>query len=443
MSASSAAVQIGRKLEAIAGAPYVCDDPARLTPFPIDGVRPSAWVTPGSAEELAAVVRLANQHKLSVVPAGGFTQQSFGNKPEPIDIMVRTDRLNQMLHYDPGDLTIGVGAGMKVAEVQQTVSGDRLMFPFDVPRPQLATVGGSLATSSFGPMKHGFGGVREYCIGVTFVTGDGQIAKAGGRVVKNVAGYDLMKLMIGSHGTIGVLVSANFKLFPAPRRTRTFIADFESLDHALAFRDSVQNSPLSPICLELISPRAHAYIDPEGDECWTVAVRASGSDVVLQRYRRELGQGVTRELNGEDESIFWRVVQDFSETVRGQHQNAMTLWLHLPPASVSAALGTAEKVAVDHNFLFTCVGRAGVASLVLSLMPLAVDPPSVMQFANAVSALRGALPRDCAAIVARCPQEAKEYVSVWDTSMCDLESMRAIKTALDPNGILNCGRFIV
>lgn len=442
MSAPSTGLDLARELAAICGSEHVCDDHALLTPFAIDGIRPAISVRPESAEEISAILKLANSHALTVVPAGGFTQQSFGNTPEQVDILLRTDRLNQIAHYDPGDLTIGVAAGMRVVEVKNNVAADGLMLPLDVPQVQNATIGGLLATASFGPLKHGFGSARDFCIGISFVTGDGIVVKAGGRVVKNVAGYDLMKLLIGSHGTLGVILSANFKLFPAPRQSRTFLAEFASLDDTLRFRDKVFNSPLSPICLELISPYAQRYLGADSTEDWTIAIRTSGSDAVQARYRSELRAAVCHEIDGDDESLFWRMVQDFSETVHGQHMNTLTMWLHMPPSFVKETLASAEKIATDNNFLLTTVGTPCTASFVLCLVPLLVDPPSAMQFANAISAIRGALPPDSAAIVTKCPREVKAHIDVWGSSSNDLNAMRTVKGALDPKGILNRGRFL-
>ena len=442
MTTTSAASQLGPALIEIVGADHVCIDSSVLTPFSVDGVRPEASVTPASPEEVAAVLRYANEHKLSVVPCGGFTSQSLGGLPAPIDILLRTDRLNQVLHYDPGDLTIGAMAGMRVAEVQRRVSENKLMLPLDAPRPSQATIGGSLATAAAGPLKHAYGGVREYCIGVTFVTGDGRIAKAGGRVVKNVAGYDLMKLLIGSQGTLGVIVSANFKLFPAPRQTRTFLASFSTLEDALTFRRFIQRSPLSPMCMEIFSPLAKSYLAAGNQECWTIAVRAGGSDAVLSRYRRELGGAVSRELDSNEENELWSSVQDFTSSVVAKHHNALSVAVHVTPSDAAVALKAAQAIAGDHNLLFACVGRIGITDLDVSLIPIAVDPPSVMQYANAVSALRGFLPRDSAAIVQRCPREVKEHVNVWGSSTNDLDAMRDVKRALDPNDVLNRGRFL-
>lgn len=443
MTAGTTALQLGQPLRSIVGVDQVCDDPSLLTPFALEGSRPAVSVSPATAEEISAILRFSNEHHLHVVPCGGFTNQGLGSLPKAIDILLRTERLNQTLHYDPGDLTIGVSAGVKVAAVQHMTSDDNLILPLDGPRATQATIGGALATASFGPLKHGFGGSREFCIGVSFVTGDGRIAKAGGRVVKNVAGYDLMKLMIGSNGTLGVIVSANFKLFPAPRHTCTFIADFANLEEALSFRRSIQRSPLSPMCLEIISPMAHSYLSETGTGNWAIAVRAGGSDSVLSRYRRELGTAIARELDGEREATYWRTIQDFLATIQGQHHNALILVAHLPNSEVRDALTRAEQIGTENNFLFAAVGRAALASLVLAFIPISVDPPSVTQYASAVSQVRASLPRDSACVVLRCPPEAKHHLDVWGASTNDLAAMRTVKRVLDPNGILNRGRFLV
>ena len=158
--ASAATVQLGRELASIVGDAYACQDAGPLTGFAIDGVRPGMWVLPGSVEEIAAVVRIANERRASVSVAGGFTKQAMGNVPEKVDILLRTDRLNRVLHFDPGDLTVGVEAGCRLGDVQKRVAKNALLLPLDPAKAQQATIGGVMATASFGPLKHGFGGVR-------------------------------------------------------------------------------------------------------------------------------------------------------------------------------------------------------------------------------------------------------------------------------------------
>ncbi len=460
MSTVAATAAIERDLASIAGEAWVSPGNSEaLSINDINGIRPAWSVAPGSAEEVAAIVSMASERDLVVAPAGGFTKQQIGGIPERIDILLRTERLNHVEHYDPGDLTIGVGAGIRFAEMQRTLVEHQQWIPLDAPLNS-ATVGGLLATASFGPLKSGFGGLRDFCIGVQFVTTDGKIAKGGGRVVKNVAGYDLMKLLIGSYGSLAVITKVNFKVFPKPGQTRTFVCSFPSLQPALAFRDWVLKSPLTPICLEIISPQAPEYLshpptprDPDEyapsqpvgppSSDWHVALRATGSDNVLGRYRRELGDRVSRELEGSDEEQYWSWVSHFEYSILGRHRNALVIYVHVSIQNAGPAIQALERVAPDYNFVPAMLGRAVSGNLIMGFIPLAVGPPSAMEYANCASALRSLLPAGSSAVVRHCPKEAKGHFDVWGSSPSDLTMMRAVKQAMDPRKILNRGRFIV
>lgn len=426
----------------------------------INGVIPASSVSPASAEEISAILRLANERNLVVAPAGGCTRQQMGGIPERIDILLSTERLNQMRQYDPGDLTVGVNAGICLADLQSVLGEHHQWIPYDPPQAKIASIGGLLATAAFGPLKSGFGGLRDFCIGIQFVTGEGAIAKGGGNVVKNVAGYDLMKLMIGSYGSLAVITGANFKVFPRPRQTRTFICSLPSLGEAIAFRNQVLRSPLTPMCLDLISPRALEYLcdppvahDPDDyapakplsslSAEWQIAVRASGSDNVLARCRRELGAPVIRDLEGAAQDQFWSWVSNFEDSILQRHRNAMIVYSHATIQDVEAVAQALERSAPDYNFLPAMLGRAATGNLVLGFLPLPVDPPAAMQYANCASAFRALLPPGCSAIVAQCPKEAKAHFDVWGSTPTDLELMRGVKYALDPKRILNRGRYIV
>ncbi|MFB3915466.1 MAG: FAD-binding oxidoreductase [Terriglobales bacterium] len=429
---------LARELEAIAGADRVHPDAAQ---FAVDGITPALAVSPGSVQEVAAILRIAAQRQLIVVPAGGFTQQGIGRTPERIDILLDMRRMNAIEHYDPGDLTMGVQAGAALEQVQNTVAEHGQLLPLDPARADVATIGGALATAVHGPLKFAFGGVREFCIGVQFVTADGKIGKGGGRVVKNVAGYDLMKLMIGSFGTLGVITSANFKVFPRPRQTRTFLSEFSSLQKALAFRDGILRSPLQPMALEIMSPIAEMHLGAMLDGAyWRVLLRAGGSDAVLNRYRAELGSAVARELQGDQEAQLWWAVSNFSETVVANFPGAMLMDLSVPINSVGAALSAAESSAVRNGCTFAAVGRS-IGSLVLAFVPLANS--RACNYAAVAAGVRAALPRDASAVISRCPRVAKSKLDVWGSTPTDLETMRIIKRALDPQDILNRGRFLL
>jgi len=425
------------------GEPHVQYDLAGLSAFAVDGVTPSAVVAPGSAEEVAAVLRLCSARGWITVPAGACNEQAVGFTPERVDVLLSTARLRGIEHYDPGDLTIGMRAGTSLREVFAAVAERRQLFPLDPAQAPQRTLGGAMAAAASGPLKHGYGGLREFCIGVKFVTGDGKLGRGGGRVVKNVAGYDLMKLMIRSWGTLGVIVSASFKLFPRPRQTRTFICDFLLSGGAIQFRDRLMRSPLPFMAADVLSPRASEYVPGMQSQNWRLLLRAAGSDAVLARYRNELGHYIVGDFEGEEETRLWADMADFSTAVLQRHRNAMLLQVSAPPESLGTVMSASERAGLENNLLPALLGRCMAGSLVLAFIPLAVDPPAAVQYVNAASALRAGLARDSSAIVTRCPAEAKRHFNVWGDSPTDRELMRTVKQALDPAGILNRGRYLL
>jgi glycolate oxidase FAD binding subunit len=435
-----------------------------------DAVREAArlHVAPGTPQEVAEVLKFANTKRLVVVANGGGTKQAMGAGPARVDIVLETRRLRSLLFYDPGDLTIGLGSGCTIGFAQETVAANRQLLPLDSELGTHATVGGVLATGAHGPLKHGFGGVREFCIGVEFATTDGKVVKGGGRVVKNVAGYDLMKLMIGSMGTLGVITSANFKLFPAPRSTRTFIAEFATVGEAMGFRDRVVRSPLQPLALDLVSPNMF------GDASWRVLLRAGGSEAVLARYARELGSAATTTMEGNAETGLWRSISDFPATMG--ERGAMVVNVVSPMQPVAGIVEAAARAAQENGLELSVAGRAIGAMysafqethicqnredvghpqpLVTQAMPAGETSPQQAQpqhlpgtllpaararFAAALASVRHVVPRGSSAVVVG--KQAGLDVDCWGASPTDLEAQRMIKRALDPEDILNRGRFL-
>lgn len=414
------------ELAAIVGEAHVVEAPAQLSAFGIDGVTAAVSVTPGSVEEVAAVLTYAHDRDLVVAPAGGFVHQEIGRTPQQIDILLRLERLNAIEHYDPGDLTIGVGAGATIGEIAAMLRDQGQILPIETPHSDRVTIGGAMAVAEHGPLKHFYGGIREFCLGVRYVTGDGKAAKAGARVVKNVAGFDVMKLLIGSFGSLAVITSASFKLFPSPAVTRTFLCQFAKLEEAIGFRDAVVNSPLSPMCLEVLSPRAY------DKNAWTIAVRGGGSERVLARYQTELGSGVSKALDGFDEQKFWNDAQQLGQ------ESPVLLSVSVPPSLAGPALIAAERISAEHHLGFTAWGRAAIGSLLF-----AFDGGMAENYVAAVATLRSKLARDSSAVVTRCPAALKNSINVWGASPTHLDSMATAKRALNPKDTLNRGRFLL
>jgi glycolate oxidase FAD binding subunit len=439
VSATGISLDVTRELRAICGEEHVTEDASVVGHSPLDGEHPIVVVNPGSAEEVAAVLQFANARGLSVKPEGGLTTERFIVRA---DMVLRTSRLTHVEHYDHADLTVGVGAGMTVAQLNAMVGADRLLFACDPPQPERATVGGVLATASHGPLRHGYGGLRDFCIGIRFVTGDGRRAKGGGRVVKNVAGYDLMKLLIGSYGTLAVITSASFKLFPAPRKTRTFLTEFGTPAEALRFRDLVLRSPLAPMCLELVSPGARKLMRPEmASDAWVICVRAAGSDAVLARYRKELGLAITRELEGEDERKMWRAIENFphASDQGPPAEQAMPfqsrVHISVPPSDVLRVIEILETAKLRDVVSVGIVGRIGLGHLLVTWWPIKPDDTWALYAMIVVEELKASMG---SGVNTKLDHGA---MRPWPVSPPTLESMRAVKRALDPNDVLR-GREI-
>jgi FAD/FMN-containing dehydrogenase len=222
-----------------------------------------------------------------------------------------------------------------------------------------------------------------------------------------------MKLLIGSYGTLAVITSASFKLFPAPRQTRSFLAEFATWQEALKFRDQVVSSPLSPMCLEMVSPNARRMMRPEmADNAWVICVRAAGSDAVLNRYRKELGSAVTREVDGDGERQMWNAVEQFPFGPSADAQVYRTCSLFTPPAELGETLQTAQDFPG-----VACIGRVGLGHLLIAM------PANDDQDVRALGSLKNRLPISV------------QVAGDW-SPLDSLPSMRAVKHALDPNDVL-------
>lgn len=237
-------------------------------------------LTPASPAELADALATAAGQGRTIALGGNFTKM----RPEA-DTVVSTRALNRVLIFEPKDLTISVEAGLPYAELSRLLDENRMMVPLDPPLAASATVGGVVASNRPGPRRRLYGTARDLVIGMSFATLDGKIATTGGMVVKNVAGLDMGKLLIGSRGTLAAIASVNFKLTPKPPESRTFLFQSDSLHGAVARRDAILTGPLQPAAIDLLSPAVARVCGLDG---WCLLLDAGGSPAVLDRYAREL-----------------------------------------------------------------------------------------------------------------------------------------------------------
>jgi len=220
-----------------------------LTP---DSLPPACVIYPKSIDELSKAIALAYEHRLRVLPCGNATKLDWGGLVSRADVVISTAKLNQVIEHCVGDLTVTVQAGVKYQDLQAILAKEGQFLALDPPYETDATIGGILATGSAGSLRHRYNSVRDMCLGIEFVRSDGEVVKAGGRVVKNVAGYDLMKLLTGSYGTLGIASTITFRLYPLPEFTQ--IALVTGTACAIAqLQQQISKSVLTPTACDLLS----------------------------------------------------------------------------------------------------------------------------------------------------------------------------------------------
>jgi glycolate oxidase FAD binding subunit len=276
-------------------------------PAPVENEEDMLALTPTSAEEVAFALAEAARSGRTITLAGNNSKRLMAGPVRRADVSIATSRLRRVVRYEPEDLTISVEAGMPFSELQTLLARRGQMIALDPPFAEESTIGGVIAANMSGPMRRRFGTGRDLVIGMTFATLEGKLASSGGMVVKNVAGLDMAKIMIGSLGTLAAITSINFRLHPLPDAFRTFLFAFSDLDSCMQRRGELLRSQLQPLSMDVLSPAAAARLNQRG---YILAIRAGGSQAVLGRYQHELSDGEV--LSGDDDALFWRRVREFT-----------------------------------------------------------------------------------------------------------------------------------
>jgi glycolate oxidase FAD binding subunit len=247
-------VSIAHELATIVGEDNVI--PGDGSEVALDGRKPAVIVRPATSEEVAAIVAWARTTDHALIVSGQGTRLAMGNPPERCDVLLSLARMNRILDYEPPDLTARVEAGCTLMTFNRTAQSHRQWLPLDPPGSDQATLGGIVATDDFGPLRYAYGRPRDYVIGIEVVEGTGRLIKSGGRVVKNVTGYDLNKLFVGSYGTLGVIVRINLKLRPRPDGDATVLVSKASTDALSACARALLSSELMPVAVVLVNSGA-------------------------------------------------------------------------------------------------------------------------------------------------------------------------------------------
>lgn len=460
---SGGAEKLLESLAGICGAENVSGDPTELTGYAIDPAIPRAIARPGSEEEVAEIVKLCAAEKAGLVPAGAGTKLRMGPDPVRYDVTLATTRLDRVHSYDPGDLTVSVGAGARLADIETLLEKNHQLLPLAVPYRHRATLGGTVASGVDSALRQMHGSARDFLLGCEFVTGDGTRAKSGGKVVKNVAGYDLHKLFIGTLGTLGVLTRLNFRTFPLPETRRGFLAVFDGPGGALDMIGRIRHSALRLSSLEILDPplaarfaQATPSTDPGLAPCewlpttgWVVAAGVSGSGNVQERYANDLGRmasaaGATETMTvGEDRrAALWGLVREAIPLFLEASPAATIVKVSVAPSRMREIFDAVRRSAEGRGIPISILAR-GAGMVYAALLPDTADEGAFAQLAAAAGELtEAAAAARGYSTVAWSPAEVKKRSPVWGKERPDWEMMRKVKQVFDPEGILSPGRFI-
>jgi glycolate oxidase FAD binding subunit len=375
--------------------------------------------TPETYDDLAEALSRAARHMRTICLEGNGSKRLMAGPTAAADEAISTSALNHVLQYEPRDLTISVEAGLPWRELTALLRQNRQMVPLDPPFAAQASVGGVVASNSNGPRRRLYGTARDMIIGMWFVTLDGKLAQSGGMVVKNVAGLDMAKLMIGSFGTLASIAVVNFKVQPMPEVERTILLSFADAPAAFAARARLLASVLQPSAIDLFNPPAAI----NGSAAWVLAVRAEGNQAAIDRYQRELSAfGDAAALDGAPHDEFWRQAEDSTPRFLAAHPDGAVV-------RVSSTLTDLEKI-------LTPVAVPAVARAGSGVSYLYFDDPSAAAHCAAGAAAQG-----WKAVVEYAPEARKSKLDLWPAPGADFETMRRLKALFDPSNVLNRGRL--
>jgi glycolate oxidase FAD binding subunit len=386
------------------------------------GSVPSCIVYPHTTEELAKAIAHAHQNNWRVLTCGNCSKISWGGLGTCVDVVISTERINQLIEHAVGDLTVTVEAGMRFSKLQAILAEHRQFLALDPTAPESATIGGIIATADTNSLRQRYGSVRDQLLGITFVRADGQIAKAGGRVVKNVAGYDLMKLFTGSYSTLGVISQATFRVYPLPEISGTVVLTGTALAISQA-AETLRGSALTPTQADLLSSQVVSKLGL-GNGLGLIACFQSIVESVKEQSNRLLSVGEKLGLQGAiysatDEADLW---QKLREQMHCDVTDLITCKIGVLPTAAVEVLTSVEMGLIHIS--------SGLGVLRLE------NENEVLKMRSLCESNRGFL------TILSAPIAVKQKIDVWGYSGNALQIMRGIKEQFDGKNILSPGRFV-
>ena len=419
----------------------------RLEECAVDGVIPQAAVRPANRKDVGEIMRWASARGISVFPRGGGTQLALGNVPDGVGIALDLSRQDRVLDYQPADLTVTVEAGIALHQLQQELAAGGKFLPLEAPLAETSTIGGILAANTTGPRRFSYGQPRDWLIGIGIVSAAGVETKAGGKVVKNVTGYDLNKLYTGSLGTLGVIVEATFKLSPLPTQRATVIASFPSLQKGIKAGGNLLRQVFAPHGVQVLDAQATQQLKFEPGSALLTAFFAGRPRAVHRRTdesSRLLRESGATDVAIAEETGSRPLLESLTDLGWSKGTTPyLGIKITVAPSEVPAvvdrclravSLGQPPGVVADPGYglvrLFWWAGSVSDwidESLVLE---------TIVRTREVVREAGGS------AVIEHCPLSLKKQIDVWGGHPEGIEIMRRIKHKFDPLGILSPGRFV-
>ena len=456
----TATTELAARLEQVVPAGQLCGDTAERETFAIYGRAPEVIARPHSAEEVAEVVKFAIVEKLGVLACGSRSKLEMGLPPQRYDIALDMKGLKAIAHYDAKDLTLSVDAGMELRELENRLAAERQFLPLAVPCFETSTIGGAVASGIDSSLRQQYGTSRDFLIGAEFVDGAGKLCKSGGRVVKNVTGYDLHKLLIGSLGTLAAITRLNFRTFPLPETHAGFLASFRNTEQALGFYGELQRSGLPLSDVELLAPDISGHLvdvlqkgtggaPPElARDGWNLYAAFEGNEAIVKRMTSELqrrsqaaGAKYGEALDAGVDANLGGLLREAFDWLRWASPAAVILRFALPDLGgdgLIEILEMASECQVPSAFLFRA-RQVGYLTL-LGEGVKAGEELNVRKLVERISKV--VAKKDGSASLLHAPFALRQSDLERGKGRGDFAMMNRVKQSFDLNNVFGPGRFL-
>ncbi len=437
-----------QKLGKIAGADNIMTGEKSTAPYTVDGITPKAVACPASTEQVADIIKGANEARIALVPWGSGSKQQIGPCLEAADTVLCLKNMNRVVELDASNYTVQVQAGMVNSELQRQLAEQNLFFPLDPFYMETSTIGGEIATNANGPRRIMYGTVRDIVLGITAVTPAGDIVHTGGKTMKNVAGIDLCRMYIGSWGTLGVITEAVLRLFPLSEANTGLYIIFPDADDAFRMVGQLLNSPLTPSAIELADEVAGGKVaeaigsNLNNGEVLLI-VNSEGTKGDVERHRKDIASlagtnkaKATIALDDEKTSRPWQVYRDVHKAMLDASPVTIQGKASVPISKLGEMLQQVKKISASHGVEIGVTAQCGSGILYTYLVGGSDKPGNVTsEMKRAAASLGGFF------LIESAPLSLRKEAYILPPRN-DYQLMRRLKTELDPKNTLNPGRLV-